>query len=321
MKHRALAAAVALVLSPLTLGAPAFAQTSAATAARPSPRPATIEIRETDLVADYFAADHATASPGAVIVLGGSEGRLGGARTLARRLSAEGFDAIAVSYFGEPGQSARLDRIPIEPVGRARAWLEARPGRTGRIAVVGVSKGAELALVSAARDPGLGAVVAGVPTHLVWQGIDQSGGETGSSWTEGGQPLAYTPYDMTRPFTGILDLYQRSLDVGGPQEAEIPVERINGPVMLVSGGADTLWPSAPMADRIEARLKAHDFRWPVANLVYPEAGHAVFGPPVAADAPGVSNVVFVGGTVEALVAARADAWPRVVAFLRQSLAE
>jgi len=90
---------------------------------------------------------------------------------------------------------------------------------------------------------------------------------------------------------------------------------------MVSGGADTLWPSAMMADRIEARLKAHGFRWPVTNLVYPEAGHAVFGPPVPADAPGLRNAVFVGGTIEALVAARADAWPRVVAFLRRSLAD
>ena len=272
------------------------------------------------MVAEYFAADPATASRGAIIVLGGSEGGLGGSSRMARRLATEGFDAIAVSYFGEPGQAEKLDLVPIEPVDRALAWLNARPGTSEPVAVVGVSKGGELALLVASRNPEIAAVIAAVPSNVVWAGIDRSGGPVGSSWTADGQPIPHVPYDFSHGFTGIFNLYRDSLPGASP-EAEIPVERIAGPILLVSGQADTLWPSTEMANRVQARLQAHGFTHPVEHLAYPDAGHAVFGAPVRADAPGLQNLTFVGGTVEGLVAARADLWPRVIAFLKTSLAE
>lgn len=302
-----------LIAVVLTCGV--LALTSPATA----PTPPTLELRDAGLTADYFAADPATAAPGAIIVLGGSEGGLGGSRNLARRLAAAGFDAIAVSYFGEAGQSSRLDQIPIEPVARAREWLEARPGPGEAIAVLGVSKGGELALLTASRDPAIKAVVAAVPSHVVWQGIDMQGGMTGSSWTAGGVPLPYVPYDLSNGFTGIHALYAGSL-ASAPAAAEIPVEQIAGPVLLVSGQADTLWPSTEMANRVEQRLEAHGFPHGVTHLAYADAGHAVFGAPVRADTPGLERVLSVGGTIEGLVAARADGWPRVLAFLKDALA-
>ncbi|WP_309627395.1 acyl-CoA thioester hydrolase/BAAT C-terminal domain-containing protein [Brevundimonas sp.] len=299
--------------------AAACAQTPATASASVASAAPAEEVRREDLVADYFAADPAIASRGAVIVLGGSEGGLGGSRNLARRLAADGFNAIAVSYFGEAGQSPRLNEIPIEPVGAALVWLQTRLEATGPVAIVGVSKGAELALVAASRDPRIKAVAVGVPSHLVWQGIDQTGGATGSSWTVGGQPLPHTPYDFSRGFISIFALYAGAMDAA-PAEAEIPVERIAGPVLMISGQADTLWPSADMAARIERRLQAHDFAFPVVNLAYPEAGHAVFGPPIRdPNAPALQTVLSVGGTIPALVSARADGWPRVLAFLREAL--
>ncbi|CAN5453139.1 acyl-CoA thioester hydrolase/BAAT C-terminal domain-containing protein [soil metagenome] len=302
--------------------APGFAQTPplAPAPAAPTPAPATEIIRTPELVAEYFATDPAKASPGAVIVLGGSEGGLNGSRGLARKLAAEGFAAIAVSYFGEEGQLEKLDQVPIEPVDRALAWLAARPEIHGPIAVVGVSKGAELALLTASRNPAIKAVVVGVPSNVVWAGIDRTGGVVGSSWTAGGVPLPYAHYDFSKGFTNILNLYNDSLPHAGP-ETEIPVETIAGPVLMISGDADTMWPSGEMANRIEARLRAHGFAWPVTNLVYRGAGHAVFGAPVRADAPGLQNALYVGGTIDGLVAARADGWPRVLAFLREALAD
>ncbi len=317
MSFRPLLVAVAGCVA-LGLGAPAAAQTPPPAPAA-APVPPTLELRDPGLTADYFAADPATAWPGAVIVLGGSEGGLGGSRNLARRLAAAGFDAIAVSYFGEPGQSAKLDQIPIEPVARAREWLQARPGPGEAIAVLGVSKGGELALLTASRDPAIRAVVAAVPSHVVWQGIDMTGGMTGSSWTADGVPLSYVPYDLSNGFTSIHALYAGSL-AAAPAEAEIPVERIAGPILLVSGQADTLWPSTEMANRVERRLRDNGFPHAVTHLAYPDAGHAVFGAPVRADTPGLERVLSVGGTIDGLVAARADGWPRVLAFLRGALA-
>lgn len=309
--------ALAAVLSTAGLAAPAAAQIGVArTDAAP-----TEAIRRPDLVADYFAADPATASRGAVIVLGGSEGGLGGSRSLARRLAADGFNAIAVSYFGEEGQSPRLNEIPIEPVAAARAWLGARPEAAGPVVVMGVSKGAELALLVASRTPEITGVVVGVPSSVVWQGIDLSGAPTGSSWTEGGRPIAWTPYDFSQGFRGVYELYAGAID-HAPAEAEIPVERINGPILMLSGQADTLWPSADMAARVERRLQAHGFTHTVTSIAYPEAGHAIFGPPIADPAsPNLQRATSVGGTIPALIAARADGWPRVLAFLRDALSQ
>ncbi|WP_292027639.1 alpha/beta fold hydrolase [Brevundimonas sp. UBA2416] len=315
---RSLIAAV-LTCGVLSLSSPATAQTPPP-APPAAPVPPTVELREAGLVADYFAADPATASPGAIIVLGGSEGGLGGSRNLARRLAAAGFDAIAVSYFGESGQSSRLDQVPIEPVARAREWLEARPGPGEAIAVLGVSKGGELALLTASRDPAIKAVVAAVPSHVVWQGIDMQGGMTGSSWTSGGVPLAYVPYDLSNGFISVHALYAGSI-ASAPAETEIPVEQIAGPILLVSGQADTLWPSTEMANRVEQRLRTHGFAHGVTHLAYADAGHAVFGAPVRADTPGLERALSVGGTIDGLVAARADLWPRVLAFLKDALAD
>lgn len=304
-------------------GAPALAQapqTPPPATVAPTPTPATEVIRQPDLIAEYFAADPAKASSGAVIVLGGSEGGFNGSRGLARKLAAEGFAALAVSYFGEAGQAAKLNEVPIEPVDRALAWLAARPEIHGPVAVMGVSKGAELALLTASRNPSIKAVVAGVPSNVVWAGIDQTGGPVGASWTAGGQPLAYAPYDLSKGFTSIFNLYADSL-AGAPTAAEIPVEAIAGPILMISGDADTMWPSSVMATRIEDRLHDHSFAYPVTNIVYPGAGHAVFGAPVRADAPGLQGALVVGGTIEGLVAARADGWPRVLAFLRTALAD
>lgn len=278
-------------------------------------------VRDDGLAAEYYPADPAKAARGAVVVLGGSEGGLGGARAVARRLAADGLDALAVSYFGEPGQPPKLDLVPIEPVGRAIAWLKAGPNAGEPVAVVGVSKGAELALLVASRDNRIKAVVAAVPTHVLWQGIDQTGGPTGASWTAEGRSLPYVPYNMSNGFQGVYRLYADSLPTASP-EAEIAVERIAGPILLVSSDDDGLWPSADMAERIVARLKARGFRHGVTHLNYVGAGHAVFGPPLGAMAPQqAARLVSLGGTAEGVSAARADVWPKTVAFLKQVLAD
>lgn len=317
----AFAAFAAFALSLSALPGWAVAQAPPPAAAAPAPTPPTTVIREDGLVAEYYAADPATASRGAVLVLGGSEGGLDGSRGIARRLAAEGLDALAVAYFGEPGLPTKLDMVPVEPVGRGLAWLQARPEGAEPIAVVGVSKGAELALLTASRDGRIRAVVAGAPSSVVWQGIDQTGGPTGGSWTAAGEAVPYVPYDMTNGFRGIYSLYADSLAKAAP-EAEIPVERIAGPILLVSASDDGVWPAADMAGRIQARLSANAFAHPVESLVYDGAGHAVFGAPIAVVTPQMQAIFgFLGGTPEGLTVARADGWPKVVAFLKTALAD
>jgi dienelactone hydrolase len=256
----------------------------------------------------------------ALLVLGGSEGGHASAFHYAQVLARRGFAGLGLAYFGDPGVPATLENVPLEYFTRAVDWLAAQPGvDPKRIGVFGGSKGAEAALLIAARDPRIKAVVAGAPSSVAWQGVNMSNPiSPGPSWTEGGKPRPFAAYDGSVPFRGVLDMYQRSL-AKAPPKAAIAVERINGPVLLVSGRDDRLWPSTAMADAMMARLDQAKFRFRHTHLAYDHAGHACFGEPPA---PGVEippRIVQLGGTIEGNVAARADSWPKVLAFLDETL--
>ena len=66
--------------------------------------------------------------------------------------------------------------------------------------------------------------------------------------------------------------------------AEIPVERINGPVLLISGAASTAWPETAMSDKVIARLKANNFPFTYQHVRYENAGHGLFAAHDPADA-------------------------------------
>jgi len=104
-------------------------------------------------------------------------------------------------------------------------------------------------------------------------------------------------------------------------DAVIPVDRITGPILLVCGEADSLWPSCPMADQIVERLKSG--HRPAATLLrYKDAGHQVFGTPVTLPVGATTSnawLASLGGTPEGNMAARADGWPKVEAFLKAAL--
>jgi dienelactone hydrolase len=186
---------------------------------------------------------------------------------------------------------------------------------------VGTSKGGEAALLVAATYSQVRAVVAGVPANVAWQGYNRRNPmESAPTWTLNGKAVAFVPFDMGAPFTSVYDLYQRSLaKLDQHQDAVIQVERINGPVMLVCGEADTLWPSCPMSDAVANRLKATGFSHRVQELKYPGAGHAAFGMPIPAGNPALATLQALGGDPAGNVAARADSWPKALDFLDQAL--
>jgi dienelactone hydrolase len=258
-------------------------------------------------------------SPG-LLILGGSEGGHGPAYHFAKLFGARGFASLGLAYFGDPGVPATLENVPLEYFTRGIDWLAAQPGvDPRRLGVFGGSKGAEAALLVASRDRRIRAVVAGAPSSVAWQGVNPKNFvNPGPSWTEDGKPRPFAPYDGSAPFRSLLDLYQRSL-AKAPPEAAIPVERINGPVLLVSGRDDKLWPSTPMGDAVMARLDKARFRYAHSHLAYEAAGHACFGEPLAPGAVPPAVITQLGGTIEGNVAARADSWPKVLAFLDETL--
>ena len=124
----------------------------------------------------------------------------------------------------------------------------------------------------------------------------------------------------SRGFTSIFKLYEDALP-NLPQHAEaaIPVERINGPILLISGRADALWPSTAMSEAMVARLRARNFRHRVNHVSYADAGHMAPAPP-AIGPTRAEMLPMLGGTIEGNDRARAEAWPVTICFFREALA-
>ena len=273
------------------------------------------------LVADLYSPRLKGRLP-AIIVLGGSEGGMGaGAAKDAHLIAQHGFVTLQVAYFGAPGLPKELGLIPLEYFKTAIDWLRAQPNvDPDRIGIEGTSIGGEAVLVIASHYPQIKAVVAAVPSSVVWPGISYVNPQPPSTWTLDGKPLPDLPYGWSGGFKGVYALYADGLkDLDKHPEAVIQVERINGPVMIICGKDDKLWPSCPMSEQVVARLKSKGFRHPVAFLAYDNAGHAVFGPPVAADNPHFADLGSLGGTPQGNETAREDNWYRALDFMRQAL--
>lgn len=287
------------------------------------PGPTGRRIVEDELFANYFPAETPGPGPG-VVLLGGSEGGLGeGAHQGAIALQLEGFSVLVPSYFGAPGQSRHLERIPLETFDRALAWLAEQPEiDPERIVLAGVSKGAEAALLVATRHPELRAVVAGVPSSVVWPGIRFTTLNTASSWTLGGRPLPFLPYGpfRLRMLTGDIGVVYRDgiKKLDAHPDTEIRIERIKAPVLLICGERDKLWPSCPMSRHLEARA-ARLGGPPVTVISFPDAGHGGVGLALDADDPLRDELGRMGGTADANNAARADGWPKILKFIQSAV--
>jgi dienelactone hydrolase len=188
-------------------------------------------------------------APG-IIVLGGSGGRLNHA--FSEQLARAGFVVLALAYFNAPDRPSTLDRVPVETVSHGIDWLLAQPGvQPSGVGLLAVSRGTELAFLAAAHDPRIQAVAALVPSSVAWQG--QRGPV---AWTLGGQAVA----TLTLPPVAGQSNWQRvhqALQTEQAAQARLPVQLVNGPVLLVSATRDHIWPSTSMAEALLQQLQGH----------------------------------------------------------------
>jgi hypothetical protein len=260
------------------------------------------------------------ASRTGVLVLAGSSGRID--RERARILAQEGMTAMSIRWFGGPGQPPGICEIPLETFVSAVDLLESTGVR--RICLLGSSKGAEAALLTAVHDPRVDGVVAMSPTSVVWGNVGP--GRDGrhrpyrSSWTWKGQPLPFVPYDddwtAAEPANGpvaVRGWYERSQRTFADmiRTAEIPVEETRADLLLVAGGDDEMWPSLPFAERLVARRRAAGR---TARLISrAEAGHR---PRLPGEGPAPESPRFLhGGDAVADAELGAAAWPHILDLL------
>jgi hypothetical protein len=96
------------------------------------------------------------------------------------------------------------------------------------------------------------------------------------------------------------------------------VEKIAGPVLLVSGTDDQVWPSTCLSEMAIERLKAHEHPFPYEHLRYEGAGHPT-GLPYSGPVNTRAGFMPLGGNLERNGFLHADSWPRVLGFLKKHL--
>lgn len=284
---------------------------------------------EHDGVSGVLALPPSTGRRPAIIQLHGSEGgSMAGARTRAGVLASRGYPVLALNYvayrYGAaiPGVPDTFVNLPVELLQKARDALASRPEvDPNRIALVGGSKGAELALVSATRLPWVKAVVACVPSDVVWAGFGRAAapGEELSSWSWQGRPLPSIAYDRYEDvFSGkatAAEVHRRSRAQAPAAllaASRIPAERIRAPVLLLGSGKDEVWQSAAMSSTVAATLRRARGSRSVDLALFPEAGHGICG-------TGTGLARALGDDQAATVSAAGTAFRRTLAFLQRVL--
>ncbi|QTD43296.1 acyl-CoA thioester hydrolase/BAAT C-terminal domain-containing protein [Sporosarcina sp. Te-1] len=107
------------------------------------------------------------------------------------------------------------------------------------------------------------------------------------------------------------------------QRAEIAVENINGPILLISGGDDQLWPADILSEKVITRLKEHSHPYYYKHINYPEVGHSFVVPGLPTSqsviSPYGTGRLLLGGLPKDNAQAQFDAWQRTVDFFREFL--
>ena len=269
-----------------------------------------------------------------VVILHGADGGDEAGRVMGPMLARLGYAAVGLPYYspdcGDYGPPPQFSDLPgsfidirVDQLADLRNALRGVPAAdVERFGLFGGSKGSEFALIAASKYDWIDAVVAYTPSDVVWEGwglemVEAEG--TRSSFSFGGEPLAFMPY---RGFVdGLLagdaaDL--RAIHENGRADhpdregaARIRVEDYAGPVLLIAGGKDAQWNSERQATNI---LQTRDAGGRDTTLLfYADAGHDLIGD------GGPRQAHRSGGTPETNARARAQAWPIVVEFLADAL--
>ncbi|XP_068004316.1 acyl-coenzyme A amino acid N-acyltransferase 1-like isoform X2 [Melanerpes formicivorus] len=250
--------------------------------------------------------------PGVIDLFGGAGGLI---EFRAGLLASRGFAVLALAFFGYddlPSTMAQLDLGYFEEA--AEMLLQHPKVRGPGLGVVGVSKGAEVALAMATFLPQVVATV----------------------WINGtaslhGNPLVYKdlfmppiPYCVERVVFTELGAMDNSAVFDDPQDpaystSAIPTEKIRGKVLFVVGEADRSVNSKLFAQLAMARMPPGSCRL----LSYPGAGHLIEPPgsPLCSMSSlrGSPRPLVWGGEAQPHAKAQEHSWQEIISFLQLHL--
>jgi hypothetical protein len=270
----------------------------------------------------------------AVAYFGGSEGGFESQVLHLLLLASRGFAALAASWVDE---GAPIVAVPLERFGTAVRFLaDHSEVDSDRVAGMAVSRGAEglLSTVCAPGGPRCRGLVLISPSSVTWQAIGSEGEiPDAPSWTVAGRDVPWLPVRSGALMSQLVrNAWWASRDAAahrptlirlrpayeaglrgpatGAADARIPAEQADGPLLLVTGTEDAVWPSGPMAQEVLGRrLRPSD-----EHLSCRGAGHLVRLGVLPTDAQWTGGIAL-GGTRTAQAAAQRRATTRITKFL------
>ncbi|XP_060093119.1 bile acid-CoA:amino acid N-acyltransferase [Heteronotia binoei] len=253
--------------------------------------------------------------PGVIDIFGG----VGGLTEFrASLLASRGFATLALAYFGYEDLPCCLGPMDLGYFEEAANFLLNHPKVRGpRLGIVGICKGAEIALAMATYLPQIGATVCINGTHAVH-------GYVLYYRDFCIQPIPYKHERMLITHQGVVDLSNIFEDPRAKlhQDSVLPVEKAQGKILLIVGESDRNYNSKAFATEIMERMKKFG-KTHCALLSYPNAGHLIEPPasPFCNESwlPFVSRPVLWGGDAEAHVAAQVHSWREIQKFLHLHL--
>jgi dienelactone hydrolase len=296
-----------------------------------------ISVDEDGILGTYFKPEAGGPRP-AIIVMHGTANRV--LEDRGALLASRGYAVLSLLYFGGKGLPGDFIKIPVEYFERSISWLSARPEvKEGGVALIGVSRGGEGALLAASKLERVSAVVSISGGGVVFEGLHKNPREGGpeTPWTWRGNPVPFAKRKDSFSFTAkaiwsgmskkplsTLSTYIDGMkDKEAIKEAAIKAEDIKGPVLLVSGKEDRVWPSSKLSSIAAARLEENNHPYPYEHLDYDGAGHVVFLPyhPTTVGYTRVFSGMALefGGSPEANARASADSWKKMLRFLEDAL--
>ena len=264
-----------------------------------------VHIHENGIIGTLYDPETSEKKPG-LILLSGSDGGIPGANAIPeefiKALSQKGFLVLGLAYFGVNGLPENLENIPLEYFEKALHWLRTQPHiQDNSIGIFGQSRGAELALLLGSIFPNqIRSIVASAPCSMVCGGFPHP---NRPAWLYQNKPMVpylsgvssddshltekddlriscekhVIPYHTNTqedPYI-IADLFAARNAKRDSDLTSIPVEKIQCPVLLLSGDRDEIWPATGYCKSIMTRLEKHRSAIVRKHIQYPEAGHGI----------------------------------------------
>ncbi|KAM4707497.1 acyl-coenzyme A amino acid N-acyltransferase 1-like isoform 2-T3 [Discoglossus pictus] len=234
-------------------------------------------------------------------------------------LASRGFASLALAYFAYDDLPRTLEHVDLTYFEEAAQYLLRNPKISGDgVGVLGVSKGAEIALAMATYLPQIKATVCiNAPNNAI----------NGNSFSYGNVFLRGNPNHMEKLLvteTGAVTIIDTWADIRKPeyQNSLLPLEKALGSIMFVVGEADQSCNSLIHAKKALSIARKHGKK-NVHMVSYPGAGHLIEPPsspfcPISLSPPFPFHLYW-GGELLAHCRAQEASWREIQDFFSRNI--